>query len=71
MESRSLSQKYKVKYWTCKITSKKSQNPEQSHFYVTACDGKTGGLSVKKGLTTFGLKTKLYIKAQKEALRAW
>jgi hypothetical protein len=28
-------------------------------------------LSVKKGLTTFGLKTKLYIKAQKEAIRAW
>jgi hypothetical protein len=32
---------------------------------------KLEGLSIKKGLTTFGLKTKLYIKAQKEALRAW
>ena len=32
---------------------------------------KLEGLSVKKGLTTFGLKTKLYIKAQKEALKAW
>jgi len=29
------------------------------------------GLSIKKGLTTFGLKTKLYIKAQKAALEAW
>jgi hypothetical protein len=28
-------------------------------------------LSVKKGLTTFGLKTKLYIKAQKEVFKAW
>ena len=26
---------------------------------------------IKKGLTTFGLKTKLYIKAQKEAFKAW
>ncbi|MFT6348029.1 MAG: hypothetical protein ACJAYB_001030 [Psychromonas sp.] len=25
----------------------------------------------KKGLTTFGLKTELYIKAQKEAFKAW
>jgi len=31
---------------------------------------KLEGLSIKKGLTTFGLKTKLYIKAQKEALKA-
>jgi hypothetical protein len=28
-------------------------------------------ISIKKGLTTFGLKTKLYIKAQKEAFKAW
>jgi hypothetical protein len=32
---------------------------------------KLEGLSVKKGLTTFGLKTKLYIKAQKKAFKAW
>ena len=32
---------------------------------------KLEGLSVKKGLSTFGLKTKRYIKAQKEALKAW
>ena len=32
---------------------------------------KLEGLSVKKGLTTFGLKMKLYIKAQKEAIKAW
>jgi hypothetical protein len=32
---------------------------------------KLEGLSIKKGLTTFGLKTKLYIKAQQEALKAW
>jgi len=32
---------------------------------------KLEGLSIKKGLTTFGLKTKLYIIAQKAALEAW
>jgi hypothetical protein len=32
---------------------------------------KLQGISIKKGLTTFGLKTKLYIKAQKVALKAW
>jgi len=32
---------------------------------------KLEGLSLKKGLTTFGLKTKLYIKARKEAFKAW
>jgi hypothetical protein len=31
---------------------------------------KLEGLSVKKGLTTFGLKTKLYIKALKDAFKA-
>ncbi|MFT6139099.1 MAG: hypothetical protein ACJAXN_000284 [Psychromonas sp.] len=32
---------------------------------------KLEGISIKKGLTTFGLKTKLYIKAQKEAFKTW
>lgn len=32
---------------------------------------KLEGLSLKKGLTIFGLKMMLYIKAQKETFKAW
>jgi hypothetical protein len=71
MESRSFSQKYQVKYRACKIISKKIKTQSNHIFMSLLATEKLEGLSVKKGLTTFGLKTKLYIKAQKEALRAW
>ncbi|MFT5558671.1 MAG: hypothetical protein ACI9RZ_001134, partial [Sphingobacteriales bacterium] len=40
-------------------------------FMSLLATAKLEGISIKKGLTAFGLKTKLYIKAQKEAFKAW
>jgi hypothetical protein len=54
-----------------KSPAKKVKTQSNHIFMSLLATAKLEGLSVKKGLTTFGLKTKLYIKAQKEALRAW
>jgi hypothetical protein len=52
-----------------KSSAKKTQS---NHIFMSLlATAKLKGLSVKKGLTTFGLKTKLYLKAQKEAFKAW
>ena len=50
----------------------KKEKTQSNHIFMSLlATAKLEGLSVKKGLTTFGLKTKLYIKAQKEAFKAW
>ena len=50
----------------------KKERTQSNHIFMSLlATAKLEGLSVKKGLTTFGLKTKLYIKAQKEAFKAW
>lgn len=50
----------------------KKERTQSNHIFMSLhATAKLEGLSVKKGLSTFGLKTKLYIKAQKEAFRAW
>ena len=50
----------------------KAEKTQSNHIFMSLlATAKLEGLSIKKGLTTFGLKTKLYIKAQKEALKAW
>ena len=50
----------------------KKVKTQSNHIFMSLlATAKLEGLSIKKGLTTFGLKTKLYIKAQKEAFRAW
>jgi hypothetical protein len=54
-----------------KSPAKKVKTQSNHIFMSLLATAKLEGLSIKKGLTTFGLKTKLYIKAQKEALRAW
>jgi len=49
----------------------KKERTQSNHIFMSLlATAKLEGLSIKKGLTTFGLKTKLYIKAQKEALKA-
>jgi len=49
----------------------KRERTQSNHIFMSLlATAKLEGLSIKKGLTTFGLKTKLYIKAQKEALKA-
>jgi hypothetical protein len=53
-----------------KSPAKKVQTQSNHIFMSLLVTAKLERLSVKKGLTTFGLKTELYIKAQKEALRA-
>ena len=50
----------------------KKEKTQSNHIFMSLlATAKLEGLSIKKGLTTFGLKTKLYIKAQKIALEAW
>jgi len=50
----------------------KKEKTQSNHIFMSLlATAKLEGLSIKKSLTTFGLKTKLYIKAQKEALKAW
>jgi hypothetical protein len=50
----------------------KKEKTQSNHIFMSLlATAKLEGLSIKKGLTTFGLKTKLYIKAQKTALEAW
>jgi hypothetical protein len=50
----------------------KKEKTQSNHIFMSlVATAKLEGLSIKKGLTTFGLKTKLYIKAQKIALEAW
>ena len=54
-----------------KSPAKKVKTQSNHIFMSLLATAKLEGLSIKKGLTTFGLKTKLYIKAQKEAFKAW
>ena len=50
----------------------KKEKTQSNHIFMSLlATAKLEGLSMKKGLTTFGLKTKLYLKAQKSALEAW
>jgi hypothetical protein len=50
----------------------KKEKTQSNHIFMSLlATAKLEGLSVKKGLTTFELKTKLYIKAQREAFKAW
>ncbi|MCP4325210.1 MAG: hypothetical protein GY951_09055 [Psychromonas sp.] len=54
-----------------KSPAKKVRTQINHTFISLFATAKLEELSVKKRLTTFGLKTKLYIKAQKEAFKAW
>jgi hypothetical protein len=50
----------------------KKEKTQSNHIFMSLlATAKLEGLSLKKGLTTFGLKMKLYIKAQKVAIEAW
>jgi len=50
----------------------KKEKTQSNHIFMSLlATAKLEGMSIKKGLTTFGLKMKLYIKAQKEAVKAW
>ena len=50
----------------------KTEKTQSNHIFMSLlATAKLEGISIKKGLTTFGLKTKLYIKAQKEAFKVW
>ena len=50
----------------------KKEKTQSNHIFMSlVATAKLEGLSVKKGLTTFGLKTKLYINAQREAFKLW
>jgi hypothetical protein len=50
----------------------KKEKTQSNHIFMSLlATAKLEGISIKKGLTAFGLKTKLYIKAQKEAFKAW
>jgi hypothetical protein len=51
-----------------KSSAKKIKTQSNHIFMSLLATAKLEGLSVKKGLTTFGLKTKLYIKLKKKHL---
>ena len=47
----------------------KKERTQSNHIFMSLiATARLGCLSLKKGVTTFGLKTKLYLKAQKQAL---
>ncbi|MCK5820069.1 MAG: hypothetical protein KAH18_12715, partial [Psychromonas sp.] len=61
---------HKIKYRVSKISCQ-NKKIQGSHIFISLlATVKLEWLSLKKGLSTFSLKTKLYIKAQKGAIEA-
>ncbi len=50
----------------------KKEKTQSNHIFMSLlATAKLEGLSIKKRVTTFALKTKLYIAAQREAFKHW